>query len=46
VHELVSVVNGALGVPAAPCAAADVDRDGRTTIDEILQAVRCAARGC
>jgi hypothetical protein len=46
VDEIVRAVDGALGGKAARCPAADVDGNGRVTINEVLQAVARAMRGC
>jgi len=47
VDEILTAVNIALGnAPPVECAAADADKDGRITVDEILTGVANALRGC
>jgi hypothetical protein len=47
VAEMLAAVNAALGdSPVDSCTAADVNRDGQITIDEILSAVQSAMMGC
>ena len=47
VDEVLTLVNLALGTGGTrKCTAGDVNRDGRITVDEILNAVANALSGC
>jgi hypothetical protein len=45
-HPITGVLIALDEAPVSTCGSLDVDRDGRVTIDELVQAVQAALDGC